>query len=75
MNPPPDLLSPSGSVEYVAPERRPQTAEKKQRAASDVASTTNSPVTIHGEPYLQISNVDQLPPFLMSVASDSDFWL
>ncbi len=75
MNPPPDLLSPSGSVEYVAPEKRPQIAEKKQRTASDVASTTNSPVTIHGEPYLQISNVDQLPPFLMSVASDSDFWL
>ena len=25
--------------------------------------------------YLQIQNVDRMPPFLMSVVSDSDFWL
>ena len=30
---------------------------------------------IQGEPYLVIRHVDRMPPFLMSVASDSDFWL
>jgi hypothetical protein len=34
-----------------------------------------APVLIHGEPYLVIRHVDRMPPFLMSVVSDSDFWL
>ena len=29
----------------------------------------------HDENYLQIRNVDRMSPFLMSVVSDSDFWL
>ncbi len=31
--------------------------------------------TIDGERYARISNVDQVAPFLMSIASDSDAWL
>jgi hypothetical protein len=32
-------------------------------------------VTIDGERYARIGNVDSMPPFLMSVVSDSDMWL
>ncbi len=32
-------------------------------------------VTIDGERYARISDVDAMPPFLMSVVSDSDVWL
>lgn len=32
-------------------------------------------VTIDGEPYLCIRNVNELPPFFMSLVSDSDYWL
>lgn len=32
-------------------------------------------VTIAGEPYYKISNYDQMPPFFMTVVSDSDHWL
>ena len=32
-------------------------------------------VVIHGQEYLCIPDVDRMPPFLMSVVSDSDFWL
>ncbi|MEO8463079.1 MAG: hypothetical protein ABI555_07690 [Chloroflexota bacterium] len=31
--------------------------------------------TIDGERYARIANVDQMPPFLMSIVSDSDVWL
>ena len=31
--------------------------------------------TIDDERYARISDVDALPPFLMSIASDSDVWL
>lgn len=33
------------------------------------------PVVLDGEEYLRIRDVDRMPPFLMSVASASDFWL
>ncbi|MCG9894233.1 MAG: hypothetical protein MH204_02000 [Fimbriimonadaceae bacterium] len=32
-------------------------------------------VSIDGETYIAIRNVDELPPFLMSLVSDSDHWL
>ncbi len=32
-------------------------------------------VVIDGEPYVLLSNADRLPPFLMSVVSNSDVWL
>ena len=34
-----------------------------------------TPVTLRGQQYLCIRNIDRMPPFLMSVVSDSDFWL
>jgi hypothetical protein len=39
------------------------------------AAVTGGFVTIDGERYTRISNVDQMAPFLMSVVSDSDVWL
>src|SRR5437867_2190208 len=35
----------------------------------------NEFVTVGGERYACIRDVDRLPPFLMSIASDSDAWL
>lgn len=32
-------------------------------------------VEINGEPFYRISNVDQMPPFFMSIISSSDHWL
>ncbi len=36
---------------------------------------SNDEVTIDGEPFLRIRHVDRMPPFLMNVVSDCDFWL
>lgn len=42
-------------------------------------STSSPPestfLTVDGEPFVTIADVDQLPPFLMSVVSGSDHWL
>ncbi len=38
-------------------------------------TTEETSVLIKGQPYLSIRDVDRMPPFLMSVVSDSDFWL
>jgi hypothetical protein len=35
----------------------------------------DTPVVINGQDYLCIPDIDRMPPFLMSVVSDSDFWL
>ena len=32
-------------------------------------------VTLEGQPYYQIANYDRMPPFFMTVVSDSDHWL
>jgi len=32
-------------------------------------------VTLDGKPYYQISNYDLIPPFFMSIVSDSDLWM
>lgn len=44
-----------------------------QVTASEVID--EAPVVIDGQEYLAIPDVDRMPPFLMSVVSDSDFWL
>jgi hypothetical protein len=36
---------------------------------------TNTMVHMDGEYYFKISHVDQIPPFFMSIVSDSDHWL
>ena len=32
-------------------------------------------INLHGEDYYKISNYDQMPPFFMTIVSDSDHWL
>ena len=39
------------------------------------SSVTGGFVTIDGDRYARIRDVDSMPPFLMSVVSDSDVWL
>ena len=67
MPPPPTARLPAGS------------GEKRNRAAEIIAfvpgSETAATVVIHGQEYLRIRQVDRMPAFLMSVVSDSDFWL
>ncbi len=41
----------------------------------DLAAVGGGFETIDGERYVRISNVDQMAPFLMTIASDSDAWL
>jgi len=53
---------------------RSQAAEKSLEIPS-VETFGEDPVMINGEEYLCIRHVDRMPAFLMSVASDSDFWL
>jgi hypothetical protein len=36
---------------------------------------TGSLVDVDGQPYYRVTDVDALPPFLMSLVSDSDHWL
>jgi hypothetical protein len=74
MKPPLTLLNPSTSTHAIAPEKRPRTAHKSSnRPDSDRAADV--PVIINGQEYLCIRQVDRMPAFLMSVVSDSDFWL
>ena len=55
----------------------PKTAsqEDPKTTTSFTVTQHDTQVVINGEDYLYIPNVDQMPPFLMSVVSDSDFWL
>ncbi len=75
MQPPPLVRNPPGTTAH-SPH-----LEKRTRAG-DVVSLVSSPeaagdatVVIDGQEYLCIHHVDRMPPFLMSVVSDSDFWL
>jgi hypothetical protein len=43
--------------------------------SSGFEAIADAPVVIDGQEYLCIPDVDRMPPFLMSVVSDSDFWL
>ena len=38
-------------------------------------NTTNGYVKIDGEPFLKISDYDQMKPFFMTIVSPSDHWL
>jgi hypothetical protein len=51
--------------------------ERSRRSADRTADPVSSEdsVLIRGGHYLRIRHVDRMPPFLMSVVSDSDFWL
>jgi hypothetical protein len=50
---------------------KPRLADDKRSAAT----SSEDSVMLQGGHYLRIRNVDRMPPFLMSVVSDSDFWL
>ena len=58
-----------------ATEPKPASKENPKTVAPFSATHPDIPVEIDGQDYLCIPNVDQMPPFLMSVVSDSDFWL
>jgi hypothetical protein len=73
MKPQTALLNPSGPSHYTPLEKSPRTAEKDPFTV--ISTATDAPVMINGEEYLCIRNVDRMPAFFMSVASDSDFWL
>lgn len=64
----------SALVSSMPVERRSRAAEITTIVAGPTTAT-DATVVIHGQEYLCIRNVDRMPPFLMSVVSDSDFWL
>jgi hypothetical protein len=49
--------------------------QAKQVRAADVADITGEFLTIDGERYYAIHNVDRMSPFFLSVVSNSDHWL
>jgi hypothetical protein len=70
----PAVRNPSATV-------NPTPADRRNRAAEIIAfvpgsdTAADATVVIRGQEYLCIRHVDRMPPFLMSVVSDSDFWL
>jgi hypothetical protein len=54
--------------------KRNRTGDKHADLPAGPGPAGDSLVTQDGQ-YLQIHNVDRMPPFLMSVVSDSDLWL
>ena len=72
--PSPGVRNHTGTVNSNPLERRDRAAEVTA-VAPDHDTETDATVVIHGQEYLCIQQVDQMPPFLMSVVSDSDFWL
>ncbi len=52
-----------------------ESAPTNQKSVPDPESDNRELVRINGEDYLCIRLIDQMPPFLMSVVSDSNFWL
>ena len=57
------------------PLEKPGRADKKSAAILAPVEPCEDSVMIQGGHYLRIRHVDRMPPFLMSVVSDSDFWL
>lgn len=51
---------------------RPRPAPRRPRAGAPPAGGF---VTLDGEPYYRIGGSDRMPPFLMSLASDTDLWM
>ena len=74
MQPPASAWDSAGTTVAIPLEKRDPAAGKSPAAPSS-GSAAEATVVIHDEPYLQIRHVDRMPPFLMSVVSDSDFWL
>ncbi len=74
MQPPASAWDSAGTAIAIPLEKRDPAAGKSPAVPSS-GSAAEATVVIRGEPYLQIRHVDRMPPFLMSVVSDSDFWL
>ncbi len=74
MKPPSALLTSAGPGHH-GPQEIPNGAAGKAIPAGTVDPDSEAPVALNGEHYLCIRDVDRMPPFLMSVVSDSDFWL
>ena len=69
------MQAPSALGQLPAPVKPRSRSAASVPASPDGAPEDGVPVNLHGQPYLCIREVDQMPPFLMSVVSDSDFWL
>ncbi|MGL4401022.1 MAG: hypothetical protein ACRCXD_14225 [Luteolibacter sp.] len=68
------LLDSSVSIHSPLPQKsQPPAPKSASRPASHRAADV--PVIINGHEYLCIPQIDRLPAFLLSVVSDSDFWL
>ncbi len=74
MEPSAALLTPVGRA-HRHPHEKLNGAAANAAPALVVSNDSDAPVVINGELYLCIREVDRMPPFLMSVVSDSDFWL
>ena len=61
-----------------SPAPRPSSGARRRRGGTKPAAASGPSggfVTLDGEAYYRISACDRMPPFLMSVASDSDLWM
>lgn len=67
------ILHNPARASHVLPPRESSTTN--QKSAPNPESEDGELVTLNGEDYLCIRDIDQMPPFLMSVVSDSNFWL
>lgn len=47
----------------------------EKKASFEKKEVTGNTVTIEGESYNKISNVDEMRPFFMSIVSNSDHWM
>jgi len=55
--------------------KRPPSTTHDAKAPTGSPSTEDGVVIVDGEELLRIGDVDRMPPFLMSVVSDSDHWM
>jgi hypothetical protein len=69
------LLKNSAGPAAAPPLGKKTRVEPARPATAAPEPASDEPVLIRGEHYLRIRQVDRMPPFLMSVVSDSDFWL
>ncbi len=76
MNPPGGVAGPLAERDAGAAVWTPA-APAAPRAAADAgpARATLESVTIDGESYAMIHDVDAMPPFLMNLATDTDLWM
>lgn len=74
MKPPSALLDLAGQLHADVQETWDGSGEKPFPPGTPT-SDPDAPVAIGGKHYLRIREVDRMHPFLISVVSDSDFWL